>query len=196
MVIDKLGLRDRYYRSFVSYEVPFQPEGEIPFAETEGLRSFYVAHHNSRGFRLQFMKILLVREGERIISLPEPEEPGSRIYFRVVRQNDDSDEVGSRVEYSDTEGMTDIFEGRVGPSGRDCEAILFRREQVFKEIDSYWPNGALKSRSLRRSDGRESFWHFDESDQPQRGADGNGRNPRQAEIDELAKEPRGANSEV
>src|SRR2546422_1058658 len=57
------GLETKYYRSFVSYEIPLQPEGEISYAETEGLRSFYVGRHDEERHGIEVVKTLLRRDG-------------------------------------------------------------------------------------------------------------------------------------
>jgi hypothetical protein len=161
------GLEIRYYRSFISYEIPFQPESEIPFAATEGLRSYYIGSHDAEKRVVQFIKTFLISEDHRDIRLSEPEEPGTIIYFRLDQPADGRfAEVGSRVDYADTEEMTEIFEGQVSDSGWDCRATLFRREPAFNDVYSYWPNGRLNTRILWSSDGRVSAWHFDQAGHP------------------------------
>src|SRR4051794_17253743 len=77
----------RYYRSFVSYEVPFRPDGSLQFADTEGLRSFYVAYQDLAGGVVRFDKVRLVRlEGpSQEVELSKLEPPGTAVYFQVLR---------------------------------------------------------------------------------------------------------------
>ncbi len=166
-IISTLRFNDDYYRSFVSYTIPFQPEGEIPFGGTEGLRSFYVGRHDEGGRIVRFLKIILVREDVREIELPENEETGSRLFFRVDQRPEvETSDVGGRIAYDETEAMTRFFEGEVGESGRNCRVTLFRKEVAFRDEYHYWPNGNLRERHQSRGDDRESVWHYDEAGIP------------------------------
>jgi hypothetical protein len=157
----ELGIK--YYRSFISYEIPLQPEGEIPFEETEGLRSFYIGYHGKEGRVLQFVKILLVREEVRSVELSEKEDPGARVFFRVIRDPESRKAIlGERLPYAKTEKITELFEGVVGDNGRDCQVTLYRKEQALKDMYIYWPNGNLKERILQRRDDHKSVWHYDQ----------------------------------
>ena len=70
-----------YFRSFVSYEIPFRPDEPVHFADTEGLRSFYAAWRDPAGRVIRFDKVRLVRAenaAPRPFELPAAEPPARR----------------------------------------------------------------------------------------------------------------------
>ena len=156
-----LELQRKYYQSFASYQIPFQPQGEVAYPETEGLHAFYVGHHDAKGRLVRFVKLLLVREGVQDLKLSENEKPGLGIYFRVHRHPDRKATPGNRISYAATEVLTEFFEGEVGPSGGDCRLSLFRREVAFEDAYRYGPRGKLQERTLWRPDERKTVWHYD-----------------------------------
>ncbi len=138
----------RYYRSFVSYQIPFRPSEPITFEESEGLVSYYIAHHDEAGRVVRFDKIQLVRavKGTRACPLPTPIAPGAVVYFAATAGGP----AGDPLEYGETEGLDEIFAGEVGPDGMTVNATLLRRERAFSDAYDYWPDGALKRRTMTK----------------------------------------------
>lgn len=155
------GLRVGYYRSFKSYQIPFQPEQKVSFAGTAGLRSFYRCYRNRDGRILEFTKILLNCVDRREIDFTCHDLPGSTVFFRVDRKRGKS-APGKQIAFVETEDMTEFFEGEVSESGDHCRLTLFRKEQAFKDVYEYWPNGNLRKRMLTRMDKSNSVWPCDE----------------------------------
>ncbi len=139
----------RYYRSFASYEIPFRPIEPVAFADTEGLRSFYVAYHDRSGRVVRFDKLRLVRveKEPRTCALPTAREPGSAVYFAAVSNPSGGEpQLGGQLAYPETEAHDEFFAGVVGPSGKDCKVTRLRREVAFTDTYAYWPGGRLRSR--------------------------------------------------
>lgn len=159
----------RYYRSFASYEIPFRPDDPVAFADTEGLRSFYVAYHDPAGRVVRFDKLRLVR-AERVpreFGLPTAEEPGSVIYFEAVHDPATRDlRLGERLPYRETEPLDEFFAAQVDPSGRACRATLFRKEIAFSDAYEYWPTGRLQKRTMTGPDRPKSVAHYDRDGRP------------------------------
>jgi hypothetical protein len=157
-----------YYRSFASYAIPFRPEGALEFADTEGLRSFYVVFYDPVGRVTRFDKRQLVRVDDepREVQLATHAEPGARLYFEPVqRRNARSVDVGNQCEYRDTEHLKDFFVGKVGPSGQ-TDVVLFRRDVAFAEAYEYWPNGHLRKRVMTGPDQPPSVALYDQEGCP------------------------------
>lgn len=150
-------LRIGYYRSFLSYRVPFVPEDKIDYSETEGLRSFYIAYHNPKGLVVEFVKILLTRLEQTVTNVPE-EAPNTALFFAVGPNR--RRVLGKKLRYSETEDMTEFFEGKILAPGR-CSLSLFRKDQAFKDSYVYWPNGRLRERVLVRMDKTKAVFHYD-----------------------------------
>jgi hypothetical protein len=158
----------QYYRSFRSYEIPFRPDEPIEFGETEGLRSFYVAHHDPCGRVVRFDKLRVVRldPRRRQVQLPGTEEPGATVYFRGEGDPARSTQIGERLKYSETEPLSHFFVGKVGPLGQTFQATLYCREIAFSDRYEYWPNGRLKKRTMSGPDMPESVAEYDEKGRP------------------------------
>jgi hypothetical protein len=159
----------RYSRSFVSYEIPFRPDGPLEFADTEGLGSFYAAYHDSAGRVVRFDKYLFVR-GEkkpREVKLRAAQPPGATVYFEVVGDSESGEpSVGKQIDYGATENLGEFFTGEVGPSGETCQAILLRKEILFSDAYEYWPTGSLKKRTTTRSGQTPSVASYDLEGRP------------------------------
>jgi hypothetical protein len=154
----------RYYRSFASYKIPFEPDEPVEFADTAGLRSYYVAYHDAAGRVVRFEKVSLVRAEKepREFALPAPEEPDATLYFRVVRDSASKEPcLGEQLDYRQTESLTEFFAGKVDAPGKTCRAGLFRRESAFTEAYDYWPNSRLRKRTRVGS-----VVHFDREGRP------------------------------
>jgi len=141
----------RYFRSFVSYEMPFRPDEPVEgFAETEGLKSFYRVYFAADDRVHQFDKLLMVRaekEG-RAVELSEKEAPGSAVYFEVDRDRETGEvSVGKRLKYPETEHIVEFVAGQADSSGRVCQTVVFKREIAFSDTYDYWPTGRLRLRT-------------------------------------------------
>ncbi len=156
------SLRKAYYRSFLSYRVPFEPEHEISFAETEGMGSYYIAHYDSEERLREFEKILLTRLEKRAIHASGEIRARWRPYFSVNESAPGRVEVGRELAYTDTERSPEFFQGEEGELGTPGEVWLMRKVPVLRDRYSYWPSGVLRERALTRMDQSESVWHYDE----------------------------------
>ncbi len=110
----------RYYRSFLSYEVPFRPEDPVEFADTEGLKSFYAAYFDEAGRVVRFDKLRLVRADKKPRELPLPiaAPPASTVYFEVVRDPAPSEpSPGKQLSYQETEPLNEFFAGKPDSTG-------------------------------------------------------------------------------
>jgi hypothetical protein len=152
----------QYSRSFASYEIPFRPDDLVEFADTEGLKSFYVAYRDAAGRIIKFDKVRLVRveKKPREFDLPALESPGASIYFEVLRDPTTGEPaVGAQVDYTKTEHLGEFFAGQVDSSGHTCHAVLFRKEIAFSDSYEYWPNGRL--RLMTGPDQPPAVTHYD-----------------------------------
>lgn len=143
----------RYSRSFVSYEMPFRPNGVVSFAETEGLHSYYIAYYNDTGRVAQFDKILFVRltTTPRDFRLESHTTPGTLVYFRKQADSADTDPaLGDQIPHAETETLTEFFVGTVGPNGETGTASLYRKQTAFSDSYEYWRNGQLRQRTMSR----------------------------------------------
>lgn len=154
-----------YYRTFASYRIPFYPQGELLYRETQGLNSFYIGYHDASGRLLQFVKLLL----ERVSATPEvlnfTGEPGLHLYFRAERNapNSGTVTIGEQIAYEDTEASTEFFAGSVETSGAQATLFHLRKQQAFRDFYLYDRSGKLKERLLLRRDTRSSAWSFDKA---------------------------------
>jgi hypothetical protein len=151
-------LRIAYYRSFLSYRIPFAPEDKISYSETEGLRSFYIAYHNPSGLVVKFVKILLTRLEQAVTTVPK-DAPKTVVFF-AVDPNRRQPVLAKTLRYSETEDMTEFFEGTILEPGRRSLS-LFRKDQAFKDSYVYWPNGRLRERVLLRMDKSKAVFRYD-----------------------------------
>lgn len=138
-----------YYRSFASYEIPFRPVDPVPFAGTEGLRSFYVAYHDPAGRVVRFDKVQCVRASKDVQTLPMSGDAaaGSAVYFAAVADpSSGAVRPGGMLGYGGTEDRGEFFAGVVGPTGNECTVTRMRRDVAFTDRYEYWPNGRLRSR--------------------------------------------------
>jgi hypothetical protein len=151
-----LGNGPRYFRSFASYEIPFQPDEPVEkFAQTEGLKSFYRAFFDSENRVCRFDKLLMVRveKEEHEIKLPVKGSPGAAVYFEVVRDPQTrKSSVGKRLTYLQTEKLEEFYVAEVDSSGQKCRAVLFARETAFSDTYNYWPSGCLRTRTTTKKD--------------------------------------------
>jgi hypothetical protein len=154
-------IRTAYFRSFLSYRIPFEPEGEISFAETERLGSYYVAHSGPDGRLRQFEKILLTRV-QRLDSIVLRQSADQRRYFTVRRRREGALELGAQVTYAETERWTEFLQAEESQPGTAAELWLMRRMEVLRDRYSYWPTGVLRDRTLTRMDQSEVTWRYDE----------------------------------
>ncbi len=159
----------RYSRSFASYEVPFRPDEPIDFADTEGLKSFYASYHDQAGRVVRFDKVQLVRadNAAQEFELPIAAPPGAAVYFEVVRGPATPGlRLGARLDYPQTEHLTELYAGKVGPSGKTGQATLFRKEIAFSDTYDYWPTGHLRKRTMTGPDQPPSVTHYDREGRP------------------------------
>ena len=156
----------RYYRWFASYEIPFRPVDPVAFAETEGLRGYYVAYHDLAGRVVRFDKVRLVRVTKEPWT-PAPSvavEPGVAVYFIAVPDpSGDKREPGDRIEYLETEEYDEFFAGEIESSTRAGTIARLRREVAFTDTYSYWPNGRMRSR-VKSGPGQESVGEYYDAD--------------------------------
>jgi hypothetical protein len=156
-------VRTAYFRSFLSYRVPFEPEDEISFTETEGLASYYVARYDADERLCEFDKILLTRVQRLLIRTAENVDPSSARFFAVKPERANSWAVGSEIAYAATEGRSEFFASAAGQAGPSCIVSLMRKEVVMRDRYSYWASGGLRKRILTRMDESESVWNYDEA---------------------------------
>jgi hypothetical protein len=156
----------RYFRSFVTYEIPFRPDEPVErFAETEGLKAFYRAYYDAEDRVHQFDKLLMVRAEKEVcaIELSEKETPGSAVYFEVDRDPGTGESsVGKRLKYPETEPIAEFFAGEADSSGRVCQAVLFKREIAFSDTYEYWPTGRLRVRTTTKTEHSPQVAHYNE----------------------------------
>lgn len=151
----------KYYRTFSSYKIPFEPQSELEFRETEGLSSFYVGYQDARGRTVQFVKLLLQRNGTTAASVRAHREPGETVYFRAIRKPDEKLVAGEEIKYPETETSTEYLCGVLDASGMKAELTLVSKEQIFRDFYLYDANHKLKGRLLLRRDSQATMWRFD-----------------------------------
>ena len=153
-----------YYRSFISYDIPFRPDNLVEFADTAGLRSFYAAYRDAAGRVVRFEKLRLVRMDKepRRFEVSAPEEDGNTVYFAVVRDPASRQtKLGKQLDYRETEPLDEFFAGKVDDGGRTYLATEFRKEIAFSEAYDYWPNGHLRQRTMTGPDQPPGVEHYD-----------------------------------
>jgi hypothetical protein len=153
------GLWMAYYRSIRSYRIPFEPQGQIDYAETEGLRSYYIAYHDDDDRVVEFTKVLLTCVRRRHVEVPGFSSSNPVTFFAMDRESE-GPELGQNIPYRDTEDMTEFFEGQF--AGSEGDVAHFRKEQAMRDVYAYWPNGRLRKRVLMRMDKTISTWRYDE----------------------------------
>jgi hypothetical protein len=153
------AVRTAYFRSFASYRIPFEPEDELSFAETEGLNSYYVARFDLNGRLVEFDKILLQKLESRATDVRKKNDSPMRVLFMAERRGG-AVEVGREIAYAETEELAEFFMSELAPHPKTL--TLFRRELALQDRYSYWPNGVLAQRVLHRMDQSVAVWSFDE----------------------------------
>ncbi len=155
-----------YYLWCACYEIPFRPTDPVAFADTEGVRSFYLAYHDQaeRVVRIDKLWLVWAEKEPRMVALPIAREPGSTIYFAVtVDSAGGTAQVGQQLEYVETEELDEFFAGEVLPSAVECKVRWFRRELALTDTFAYWPNGRLRS-WLQSGPDRETVEEYYDAD--------------------------------
>src|SRR4051812_1665221 len=102
------AVRTAYFRSFVSYRIPFQPEDEISYAETEGLNSYYVGRYDREGRLVEFEKILLQKLESRDMDVQKEYGSPVRLFF-AAEQHGSALNAGRELAYAETERLPGFY---------------------------------------------------------------------------------------
>ncbi len=159
----------RYFRSFLSYEIPFRPDDPITVADTEGLHTFYIAYYDPAGRLIRFDKLQLVRAGTGPLTftLPSPAKPGTMACFAVLGDPANNEpSIGDRLDFPATEALVQFFAGKVASDGLTGAATLFRKDIAFSDSYDYWPNGRLRKRVLTRTGHLPTIVVYDQDGRP------------------------------
>jgi hypothetical protein len=126
-----LGLL-KYFSSFGGYDEPPVPKGEIAFADTATVPTFYLGWFGDSGRLTRFQKIAVMRRQIRRFILAEWTQPQSKVYFAVEDLSDKP--IGWHpVEYNATECLSEYYDGHVDSTGLGGEAVRFERLIAFTQ---------------------------------------------------------------
>lgn len=156
----------RFFRSFAAYNIPQRPQGEIEFEQTKDLASYCAAKFDSDGRLALFCKIIVQRLGHGFQQLASPHEPGSILFFAGVLGAGQSPAIDQPTDYAGTKEQDVYYRGCVDADGLLVRWERLSRKEQFSEQYSYWPNGKLKERVVRREDGRVSQRSCDTAGRP------------------------------
>ena len=150
----------KYFKSWAGYSFPRRPVGPIGYADTEGLKSFYVAVYDENGSLIRFTKLLKYNGRQLVLEPSHKADAGSTAYFRFVIGDDGRIIPGEQLRYVDTEGMAAFLQGQANESGQIQVLTVVTTAVFFEDRYVYDSNRNLKSRELRKEDGstfQESF---------------------------------------
>lgn len=154
-----------YHKSFATYRVPLSLKDPMPFHETEGVTSYYIGIYNQEGRVRRVTKVLLQRRDQKSVQLVAPKPPHSDVLFAVEVDGEGIRNVGSELQYGDTESLQMYWRGDVNDAGLFADVELVERTAFFEEAYAYWDNGSLKRRVVSKADGSRTIWEYDESGQ-------------------------------
>lgn len=153
----------KYYTSWTSYQVPLRPEKPIEYAQSEPMTSFYLAHYSSTGELIRFTKYLKVTSIKPCDNLAEVSAINDSWYAHVIRLDSGQLSPGTRIEYRETEHLDAYFRVSIEQGSTSMQLSLVQVKVVFEDEYSYWPNGKLKLRKMKREDGVVVTTSFDPS---------------------------------
>lgn len=122
----------KYFSSFGGYNEPPVPQGELAFADTATVSTFYLGWFGDSGRLTRFRKIAVTRREIRRFVLAEWTQPQSKLYF-VVEELSDKPIGWNPVKYDATECLSEYYEGEVDETGLGGEAIYFERLIAFTQ---------------------------------------------------------------
>jgi hypothetical protein len=122
----------KYFNSFCGYGEPPVPVGEISFADTATVPTYYLGWFGEAGQLLRFRKIAVTRRETRCFVLAEWTKPETRVCFAVENRLDEPI-AWSPIPYDATEYLNEYYEGQVDSAGLGGEASRFERLVAFTE---------------------------------------------------------------
>lgn len=122
----------KYFNSFCGYGEPPVPVGELPFADTATVPTYYLGWFGEAGQLLRFRKIAVTRLESRRFVLSEWTQPETRVNFAVENRVDEPI-AWNPIPYDATEDLTEYYEGKVDSTGLGGEASRFERLVAFTE---------------------------------------------------------------
>jgi Caspase domain len=122
----------KYFSSFGGYDEPPVPQGEIAFADTATVPTFYLGWFGDSGYLTRFQKIAVTKREIRRFTLTEWTQPQSKVYFTVEDLSDKP--IGwNPVKYDATECLSEYYEGQVDHTGLGGEAAHLERLIAFTQ---------------------------------------------------------------
>jgi hypothetical protein len=151
----------QYFKSWNSYQIPLKPSGPIGYEETESLTSYYLGWFGNDNELLKFTKFLKQSESVGFDSLDSISQVQGIMYYRAKKSLEGVFIREQRIEYVQTEGISNYFKGTIEQNKNVIKLELIRINSMFDEY-SYWPNGKLKSRRMSKENGDIMYYSYDE----------------------------------
>lgn len=156
----------RYFRSWVSYQMPVKPTDPVAYEQSEDAVSLYRGEFDADGRLVRFTK--LFREAQALG--PATGEPAGVGDYREALPDGRGLRPGNRIDFRDTENQPAYFKVESVEGVPTLRLITVSVE--FDHHYSYWPNGALREHTLAKADGSRRTVRYDQQgrklpDQPE-----------------------------
>jgi hypothetical protein len=156
-------LKQQYFKSWASYQIPMRPIDPIGYIDTESLTSFYLAEYDDRDELVRFTKYLRKAAATKEMPPNDRRPAGNFGYFSALPDDEGHFKPRAEIYYGDTEGSSEYFRTYVAKADNVLKMELIRTTVFFMDEYAYWPNKHLKSRIMHKKDGTVIKVSYDET---------------------------------